>query len=125
MSMKSTIFGPRLLVVWAAVTALLANHITCLRGSTVVAWGPASFGQTDVPAGLSNAVAIDGGAEQSLALRSDGTVVAWGSYDNNDGRGPRPMFVPEGLSNVVAIGCGGWFNVALRSDGTVVAWGYN
>jgi len=98
---------------------------TCLSNATVVAWGPGAFGQTNVPPGLSNAVAVAGGAEQSLALRSDGTVVAWGSYDLNDGRGPRPMFVPEGLSNVVAIACGGWHNLALRSDGTVVAWGYN
>jgi hypothetical protein len=123
--MKPTIFEFRLLMMRAAVIALLAGSLTCLNGATVVAWGPGSFGQTNVPAGLSNAVAIDGGAEQSLAIRSDGTVVAWGSYDNNDGRGSQPMFVPEGLSNVIAIACGGWFNVALRSDGTVVAWGYN
>jgi hypothetical protein len=62
---------------------------------------------------------------QSMALRSDGTVVAWGSYNLNDGSGARRLWVPEGLSNVVAIACGGWHNLALRLDGTVVAWGYN
>jgi len=123
--MKPTIFGSRLLRLWAAVMVLLAGSITCLMGATVVAWGPGSFGQTTVPAGLSNVVAVAGGAEQSLALRSDGTVVAWGTYDNNDNRGPMPMFVPEWLRDVVAIACGGWHNLALRSDGTVVAWGYN
>jgi alpha-tubulin suppressor-like RCC1 family protein len=117
--MKPSIFEFRLLTS-AAVIALLAASLTYLQGASVVVWGPGSFGQTNVPAGLSNAVAMDGGAEQSQALRSDGNVVAWGSYDNNDGRGSQPMFVPEGLSNVVAIACGGWFNVALRSHGTVV-----
>jgi len=52
---------------------------------------------------------------QSLALKSDGTVVAWGS-------GPEAS-VPEGLSNVTAISAGYSHNLALRSDRTVVAWG--
>ena len=35
--------------------------------------------QTNVPAGLSNVVEIAGGTYSSLALKSDGTVVAWGA----------------------------------------------
>jgi hypothetical protein len=67
--------------------------------------------------GLSNVVAIAGGSLHSLALKSDGTVAAWG--DNTYGK----TTIPVGLSNVVAIAGGGDHNLALKSDGTVVAWG--
>jgi alpha-tubulin suppressor-like RCC1 family protein len=83
----------------------------------VVAWGQDYWGQTDVPEGLSDVVAIGGGYDHSLALRADGTVVAWG----NDNYGQTT--VPAGLNNVVAIAGGGFFSLALRADGTVVAWG--
>ena len=36
-----------------------------------------------MPAGLSNIVAIAAGGFHSLALRSDGTVVSWGLYDQS------------------------------------------
>jgi len=56
---------------------------------------------------LSNVVAVAGGAYHSLALKSDGTVVAWGY--NGDGE----TNVPPGLSNVVAIAGGGSESLAL------------
>jgi hypothetical protein len=91
----------------------------CGLGRTVVAWGYNSYGQTNVPAGLSNIVTVAGGLSHSLALREDGKVVAWGynQYGQTN--------VPPGLDNVVAIGGGGSHSLALRSDGTVVAWGQN
>ena len=54
-----------------------------------------------------------------MALKNDGTVVAWG-YNGNGQR-----TVPAGLSGVTAIAAGGSHTVALKNDGTVVAWGYN
>src|SRR5438128_2215120 len=60
-------------------------------------------------------VAISGGGSPSLALNSDGTVVAWGNSQTN---------VPAGLTNIIAIACGS-HSLALRADGTVVAWGDN
>lgn len=62
---------------------------------------------------------LDAGNEHSLALKSDGTVVAWGANDYGQSN------VPEGLNNVVAIDAGGYHSLALKSDGTVVAWGIN
>ena len=62
-----------LLFVWPA--ARLAHAAT---PGTVAAWGDNSNGQSTVPAGLSDATAIDAGAYHSLALKSDGTVVGWG-----------------------------------------------
>ena len=55
------------------------------------------------------------GSFHSLALTSDGTVVAWGE----------PNTVPAGLNDVVAIAAGGGHSLALKNDGTVVAWGSN
>jgi hypothetical protein len=53
-----------------------------------------------------------------VALKNDGTVVAWG--DNVYGQ----TTVPAGLSGVTAIAAGDG-TVALKSDGTVVVWGNN
>lgn len=54
-----------------------------------------------------------------MALKQDGTVVAWG--DNRyDQCTPPPL-----LSNVVAIAGGDYTAYALKTDGTVVAWGRN
>ena len=66
-----------------------------------------------VPPGLSNVVAIAGGDSHSLALKSDGTVAAWGGQTS----------IPARLTNVVAIAAGSTHSLALRADGTVVAWG--
>jgi len=62
-------------------------------------------------------LAISGGADHSLALKTDGTVAAWG--ENSDGEVPAPL----GLSNVVAIAAGGAHSLAIKDDGTVVGWG--
>ena len=59
--------------------------------SMVVAWGDNTYGQTNVPPTLTNAIAVSGGFYHSLALQADGTVVAWGF--NGDGQ----TNVPPGL----------------------------
>jgi alpha-tubulin suppressor-like RCC1 family protein len=67
--------------------------------------------------------AVAAGGQHSLAVKDDGTVVAWGRNISGEAK------VPAGLSNVVAVSAGGrsgsGFSVALRRDGTVVAWGDN
>lgn len=85
----------------------------------VLAWGENTFGQSTVPAGLDNVVAVAGGANHSLALKQDGTVAAWGW--NQYGQST----IPAGLNDLVAIAAGEAHNLALRSTGTVVAWGYS
>jgi alpha-tubulin suppressor-like RCC1 family protein len=80
------------------------------------------YGQTDVPGNLTNAVAVACGFYHSLALKSDGTLVAWGGTESSpDYEGT----VPNGVSNVVAIAAGGYHNLVLKSDGTLFAWGEN
>ncbi|MFC3343048.1 immunoglobulin-like domain-containing protein [Paenibacillus abyssi] len=62
-------------------------------------------------------VKVDGGGSHSLALKPDGTVVAWGNNDYGQ------TDVPAELNGVVAISAGWSHSLALKSDGTVVAWG--
>jgi hypothetical protein len=54
-----------------------------------------------------------------LALRNNGTVVAWGG--NLQGQ----TNVPAGLTAIAAVATGSSHSLALRSNGTVVAWGLN
>ena len=77
------------------------------------ATGPRTQSPTPVPvSGLTGVVAIAGGVGHSLALKSDGTVWAWG-YNGTGQLGDgsttnRVTPVPvSGLSGVVAI-AGGW-----------------
>ncbi|HQR19103.1 MAG TPA: choice-of-anchor D domain-containing protein, partial [Gemmatimonadales bacterium] len=78
--------------------------------------------------GLDNVVAVSAGWGHSLALKSDGTVWAWGSgiYGQNGDAGfldrKSPVQVPIG-GMVTRIAAGYFHSVALRSDGTVVVWG--
>ena len=77
------------------------------------------YGQTTVPDGLTNVTAIAAGFYHTLALKSDGTVAAWGYNSNGQ------TTVPDGLTNVTTIAAGGYHSLALKADGTVVGWGYD
>jgi alpha-tubulin suppressor-like RCC1 family protein len=59
-------------------------------------------------------VAIAAGGECSLAVRRDGTVVAWGYIAR------RPATVPAALSNAVAIAAGENFCLAITTNAN---WG--
>lgn len=71
---------------------------------------------TNVPASLSNVVAIAAGNAGAIgmALKADGTITTWG-YNFLT---PLTNSAPAGLSNVVTITAGGGFMSALIGDGT-------
>ncbi len=74
--------------------------------------------ETYVPFGLTGVRAIAAGDAHGLALKTDGSLVAWG--DNSSGQ----TTLPAGLSgNVVAIAAGANVSGAVRRDGTVQLWG--
>ena len=81
--------------------------------------------------GLTNVTQIAGGREHVLALRTDGTVWAWGSNAKGqigDGSSvltrPQPVSV-AGLNSIEAIAAGHYHSMALRADGTAWVWGFN
>ncbi len=85
-----------------------------LTPGTVISWGEQVIPYVQ-PGTRYQAIA--GGDVHSLALTSDGTVVAWGLNVLGEST------VPADLTGVVAIAAAGSRSLALRSDGTVVAWG--
>lgn len=86
---------------------------------TVVGWGLNGNGQTDVPPGLDNVVAIAASNFTSFALKTDGSVVAWGSDDVGLVTGA------FGLTGIKAIAAGGDHALAITATGEVKAWGGN
>src|ERR1041385_7918175 len=83
----------------------------CHAQNQVVGWYRNDYGQTNVPANASNAVAISSGAYHVLTLQNDGTVLAWGA----DYAGQ--VDVPTGLSNVVAVAAGGGHKIDRKRGG--------
>jgi alpha-tubulin suppressor-like RCC1 family protein len=74
--------------------------------------------ETYVPAGLTNVASVAAGDLHALALKADGTLVAWG--DNTNGQ----TTIPAGLDgNVVAVVAGGNVSGVVKRDGTVQLWG--
>jgi alpha-tubulin suppressor-like RCC1 family protein len=135
------------------IKGVSAGGVFCLalrRSGGVLAWGDNEEGElgngtttsSDVPVvvkDLNNAKAVSAGLTSNgtpttgsfgLALREDGTVMAWG--DNEEGQlgngGIAPSNMPnrvDGLSHVKAISAGDTFALALLNNGTVMAWGDN
>jgi alpha-tubulin suppressor-like RCC1 family protein len=73
----------------------------------VEAWGDPYTGITNVPAGLSNVVAVATGGASALALQADGTVVAWGDDSLTN--------IPVGMIGVKAISTGFDHNMVIES----------
>ncbi len=130
----------------ADVTALAAgaSHSLALKSDgTVWAWGANRWGQlgdgsfTEAfgPVRVSSlgdvtAVAAGVGSSHSLALKSDGTVWAWGGNwhgqlgDGGTTDSSTPVQVSS-LGGVSALAAGDLHSLAVKSDGTAWAWGHN
>ncbi|MFH1816307.1 MAG: S8 family serine peptidase [Pseudomonadota bacterium] len=74
-----------------------------------------------------------GGLYHTAAVKSDGTVVAWGYNGNGQLGGGETLGllraypgtpIPS-LTNMRDVATGDYHTVALKGDGTVVSWGYN
>jgi alpha-tubulin suppressor-like RCC1 family protein len=140
-----------------AIAAGWYHNLALCSDGTMAAWGGDQYGQlgdngttnSTVPVAVNTnlgvsalngktVVAIAAGYYHSLAVCSDGTVVAWGRNDHGqlgdnsatDRHVPVAVNTNAGVSAlygkpVVAV-AGGWdHSLALCSDGTVAAWGYN
>ncbi len=121
------------------------HSLALAADGTVRAWGDDTLGElgdgaasgntatSTVPiqvSGLSGIVALSASNQFSVALKNDGTVLAWGNNSNSQlGDGTQtnrstPITV-GGIANVTAISAGFLHTTVLKSDGTVWAWGSN
>jgi alpha-tubulin suppressor-like RCC1 family protein len=80
--------------------------------------------------GLTGVTAIASALDTAYALRSDGTVWAWGSGDSGQlgtgsGQASNVPVRVTGLAGATAIAAGPGIALALTSDGAVRAWGYD
>jgi alpha-tubulin suppressor-like RCC1 family protein len=127
--------------VLSGVTAIAAGDdytVALKNDGSVVAWGYNDFGQvtgtppTEAPyyaiaspvtlegQVLSGVTGIAAGYSHTVALKNDGSVVAWGNTYHGETTVP-----VAAQSGVTAIAAGFGHTVALKNDGSVVAWGYN
>ncbi|HEX6895383.1 MAG TPA: choice-of-anchor D domain-containing protein [Bryobacteraceae bacterium] len=131
----------------AIAIAAGSDHSLVLRADgAVVGWGEDGDGQVGdgstgtavffpiAVAGLgsgSGVIAIAAGETHSLALKSDGSVLAWGDNRTGElGDGTlNPHATPAAVSGVgsgvVSLSGGAGFSQALKSDGSVLSWGRN
>lgn len=102
---------------YAAVSGVGGTLTLAVReDGTLAAWGTAPPDSvTTLPAGTYTAVV--GGLAHAIALRTDGTLVPFGSTAVGQGAVPAGSFV------AVASGTGGNHSLALRADGSLAAWG--
>ena len=101
----------------------VGNGTTDNQLSPVNVSGPATGNLTSI-------THITAGNRHSLALKSDGTVYAWGwnNYGQIGDASNTDRTLPvqvSGLSSVVDIYAGGDYSLARKLDGTLVGWGHN
>ena len=82
-------------------------------------WGDVFTEILEIPAGLTDPVAVAAGFDHAVALDSSGQVFAWG----RNGKGQTD--VPSDLIDVVQISAGPEYTVVLQEDGSVIKWGNN
>jgi Cys-rich repeat protein/parallel beta-helix repeat protein len=128
---------------WVAVAAGQYHTVALQSDGTLWAWGSNYYGQLGDGSGLAGHyspgqvgpdkdwTAISAGAYHTLALKSDGTLLAWGLNANGqlgDGLTTNQLS-PESITTVetnwISVTAGREHTLALRSDGTLWGWGFN
>ena len=107
---RSTVFAA------AVICPLLASSGPAFSGEGdsgfIVGWGSRAVADLS-----QDFIAIAAGGNHSLALRADGSVVAWG--DNLHGE----TNVPAPNAGFIAVAGGINHSLGLKADGSIVAWG--
>jgi alpha-tubulin suppressor-like RCC1 family protein/subtilisin-like proprotein convertase family protein len=87
------------------------------QGRSLTTWGSMVLDPSNAEQAIFTSIAA--GFTHNLAVRDDGTVVAWGW------NGDSQCNVPSGLGAVISVAGGSAHSLTLKADGTVVAWGIN
>jgi hypothetical protein len=77
-SRKELLFKSFLLMVFFVIASSVYGAPNVIAWDSGLCCGFGGYGETNVPCDLTNAIAIAAGEGDCLALKSDGTVVAWG-----------------------------------------------
>lgn len=122
-------------------SASLSNHALVLKtDGTVWSWGSSGWGQlgngsggmgysgsitTPVQVtGLNGVIQVSAGATSSYALKSNGTLWAWGNWDYTNTQ-PSPTTPKQVMTNVAYVSAGVGYTLVVKTDGTVWGWGAN
>ncbi|MEI6727059.1 MAG: hypothetical protein WCN81_12655, partial [Actinomycetes bacterium] len=127
---------------WLTVSAGWTHSLALKTDGTLYAWGTNDDGQLgdlttagrDSPEQIGSdhwsAISAGGQFNFNLAIRSDGTLWAWGNnYYGQLGTGDtvsvnHPVQIGD-QDTWIAVSAGMGHSLALKSDGTLWAWGYN
>jgi hypothetical protein len=121
-----------------AISAGLEHSMAIRNDGSLWAWGCNRDGKLGNGAGgensfsstpiriMENVIAISAGHEHSMAIRSDGSLWAWGDNyygqigDGTQGWSRNPVKI---MDDVIAISAGFRHSMAIKSDGSLWAWG--
>ncbi len=100
------------LAIALAALAFGSSPAQAAQTGSVIGWGAGK------PAG-NDFTAIAAGRYHNLALKADGSIVAWGYNDYGECNIPSPN------TDFIAVAAGDYHSLGLKEDGSIVAWGYN
>jgi alpha-tubulin suppressor-like RCC1 family protein len=127
---------------WCQVSAGISFSLAVRQNGTAWAWGQNNYGQlgadnttsrsspVSVVGGFCDWCQISAGYRQSLAVRTNGTLWAWGNNgsgrlgDNTTVSKSSPVSVVGGFTDWCRVSLG-YHSMALRQNGTIWAWGCN
>ena len=114
------------------VVVCAASVLAADPHGTLVSWGSNDgfpthsdtiYNQSTPPDANDYFIAVDAGMWHSIALKADGSLVAWGADDNEfDEITNQVSDTPSG-NDFTAVAAGYYHNVAIKSDGSLAAWG--
>ena len=128
---------------WSAVTAGEYHTVALKSDGTLWAWGYNHKGQlgdnnttdrhvpTQEDSHATNWSAVAAGWWHTVALKTNGTLYAWGFNDKGQlGNGTneeshKPFQEDSNATDWSAVSAGTWHTVALKTNGTLYAWGFN
>jgi alpha-tubulin suppressor-like RCC1 family protein len=129
----------------ALISAGDSHNLAVKTDGSLWAWGDNRFGKLGDGTGrhfnyfcnddkfspqkiMDDVVYASAGGEQSLAVRTDGNLWAWGDYarptqyNNTSKVYNTPIRI---INDVASVSAGGWHNLAIKTNGSLWSWGAN